>query len=225
MLNLAHIMFSDSLPHCIVVDNPPFSIYAQIVRFYLSRGIDFFLFAPHLTCFVFNAACTYVITSSEITYENGATVRTSFVTSLLPQLRLTTSPRLRHLLNEAQRREPHRLLKNILPHHVVTSAHLDRIAVRDVEFSVPASECTYIRRLDALTKVGRSLFGSGLLLSERAAAERAAAERAAAERAAAERAAAERTAAERTAAERAAACTAHLSEREWAIVHSLSRLS
>ena len=33
---------------CIVLDNPPFSILAQIVRFYLGRGIPFFLFAPSL---------------------------------------------------------------------------------------------------------------------------------------------------------------------------------
>lgn len=31
---------------CVVVDNPPFSIYAQVVRWYLRRGIKFFLFGP-----------------------------------------------------------------------------------------------------------------------------------------------------------------------------------
>lgn len=34
---------------CIVVDNPPFSIFAKIVDFYLQNGIKFFLFAPSLT--------------------------------------------------------------------------------------------------------------------------------------------------------------------------------
>ena len=33
----------------IVVDNPPFSILAQIVKWYQSQGIKFFLFAPGLT--------------------------------------------------------------------------------------------------------------------------------------------------------------------------------
>lgn len=31
--------------NCVVIDNPPFSIVSQIVRFYLKRGIKFFLFA------------------------------------------------------------------------------------------------------------------------------------------------------------------------------------
>ena len=34
---------------CVVVDNPPFSIFAKILDFYQARGIRFFLFAPHLT--------------------------------------------------------------------------------------------------------------------------------------------------------------------------------
>ncbi|NPD30538.1 hypothetical protein HLV37_01400 [Eggerthellaceae bacterium zg-1084] len=34
---------------CVVVDNPPFSILARIVRFYLGRAIPFLLYAPHLT--------------------------------------------------------------------------------------------------------------------------------------------------------------------------------
>lgn len=36
---------------CVVVDNPPFSLSSKIVDFYIGRGIDFFLFAPHLTMF------------------------------------------------------------------------------------------------------------------------------------------------------------------------------
>ena len=47
-------------------------------------------------------------------------------------------------------------------------------------------ECERITALDEQREAGKGIFGSGLLLSERAAAERAAAERAAAERAAAQ---------------------------------------
>lgn len=36
---------------CCVVDNPPFSILAEIQRFYQERGIPFFLFGPTLTIF------------------------------------------------------------------------------------------------------------------------------------------------------------------------------
>ena len=35
----------------VVIDNPPFSILAEIVDFYHAHHIDFFLFAPSLTAF------------------------------------------------------------------------------------------------------------------------------------------------------------------------------
>ena len=37
---------------CVVIDNPPFSIFSKICRFFMARGIRFFLFAPHLTLFI-----------------------------------------------------------------------------------------------------------------------------------------------------------------------------
>lgn len=39
----------------VVVDNPPFSILAQIVDFYIKEDIPFFLFAPALTLFNYEA--------------------------------------------------------------------------------------------------------------------------------------------------------------------------
>ena len=75
--------------NCIVVDNPPFSIYAQIVRFYLSKGIDFFLFAPALTQFIRTTEpVTYISVMSDIVYHNGAVVKTSFTTNLFPDIKL-----------------------------------------------------------------------------------------------------------------------------------------
>lgn len=41
---------------CVVVDNPPFSILSKIVRFYDSRKISFFLWAPSLTLFGLRSA-------------------------------------------------------------------------------------------------------------------------------------------------------------------------
>lgn len=59
---------------CVVVDNPPFSIFAKIVDWYVERGIRFFLFAPNMTSIRKNA--TYVGVSASVTYENGAVVGT-----------------------------------------------------------------------------------------------------------------------------------------------------
>lgn len=64
--------------NCVVIDNPPFSIVSQIVRFYLKRGIKFFLFAPHLTLFSADLDCTRIVCGAAIVYENGAKVNTSF---------------------------------------------------------------------------------------------------------------------------------------------------
>lgn len=67
---------------CVVIDNPPFSIYARCVRFYEERKIPFFLFGPGLTLFVNGADVTYVITKAGVVYENGAVVSTGFVTNM-----------------------------------------------------------------------------------------------------------------------------------------------
>ena len=73
---------------------------------------------------------------------------------------------------------------------MVTSAFVARLSRYGIDFSVSRAESVSIDALDAQKEQGRSIYGKGYLVSERAAAERAAAERAAAERAAAERAAA-----------------------------------
>lgn len=68
---------------CIVIDNPPFSIASEIVKFYVDNKIDFFLFANGLTSFhALEKGAHCVIIGQDITYENGAKVNTSFVTSL-----------------------------------------------------------------------------------------------------------------------------------------------
>ena len=57
--------------NCVVIDNPPFRS-SQIVRFYLKRGIKFFLFAPHLTLFSADLDCTRIVCGAAIVYENRA---------------------------------------------------------------------------------------------------------------------------------------------------------
>lgn len=145
----------------IVIDNPPFSIYAQIVRWYLSRGIDFFLFGPQLTLFVRNADVTYFIANTQITYENGAVVNTSFVTNLTPGYRIWLCPELKAAV-DACAPPPKLIAKNTYPDTVVTSAILGKIIARGVELKIPSSECQYVGNLDALAREGKSLFGGGV---------------------------------------------------------------
>lgn len=73
---------------CVVIDNPPFSIYSRIVRWYVAHGIRFFLFGPELTLPVAGLDVTYIVTDACIVYENGASVCTGFVTNLPSEMRI-----------------------------------------------------------------------------------------------------------------------------------------
>jgi hypothetical protein len=119
-------------------------------------------------------------------------------------------------IKEAQAEPDKTKRKFVYPDNIITAATLQKLSQHGTELVIPRRSCVYIKDSDSCKAQGRSLFGGGFLLSERAAAERAAAERAAAERAAAERAAAERAAAER-----AAATKLLLSERERRIIARL----
>jgi hypothetical protein len=92
------------------------------------------------------------------------------------------------------------------PYEVVTSSALGYLASHGVTLKIAHEDTFFVRSIESQKATGKTLFGAGYLLSERAAAERAAAERAAAERAAAER---------------AKATVWELSEREREIIHSL----
>lgn len=151
---------------CVVVDNPPFSIYSRIVRFYLKRGISFFLFAPHLTAFVLGADCTYVLTNAGIRYENGAVVNTSFCTNMLGDLRIWLCPQLGKRLKNAQMTSgENKLPVREYPKEVLTSALSGKYISAGVEFKVRKDECEQVRNLDGIP--GKPLFGSGLLLAEK----------------------------------------------------------
>lgn len=190
---------------CVVVDNPPFSILSEIVRFYLDNGIDYFLFAPYLT----NFSCgeimenCHIIAPASIIYENGAEIPTSFLTSLDKDYKVRACPKLVEALKAADD-ENRKMIKKQVPKYkyppeVITAAALGYIASHGVSLDIRKEDVLFIRALESQRNVGKALFGAGFILSERAAAERAAAER-----------------------DKAQVWT--LSEREWDIVKSLGRL-
>ena len=187
----------------IVVDNPPFSLLSKIIRFYCGRSIPFFIFAPALTLFsATDCDVTYIIPDSDIEYENGAKVRTGFITNLIPDIRIWCCPELREMIENAQPDEDKTKQGFVYPDNIVTSAILGKIAKRGIELQIRKAACEPIKQSDSAEEQGRALYGGGFIMSDRAAAERAAAERAAAERAAATR--------------------LNLSEREKAIIERLN---
>ncbi len=185
-------------PEDVVVDNPPFSILAEILRFYRDRGVRFFLFAPALTLFsraALEAGCC-ISAYADITYENGANVKTSFVTNLEPEnVAARTAPALTAAVeaaSDAYLRGTRRTLpKYEFPDHVLTAATMGRWSTLGIDFAVAKSDFVRITGLDAMKDFGKDsgIFGGALLLSEKAAVEKAAAEKAAVEKAAAEKAA------------------------------------
>ena len=181
----------DYLPDAIVVDNPPFSILSEIIRFYVQKGIRFFLFGPTLTLFSSSSSLvTAIPTAAAVVYENGASVNTSFITNLEdPSIRLRSAPTLYRAVTaaveETLRAKRVELPKYSYPDEVVTSAFVARLSKYGVDFCVRRSESVCIDALDEQKQQGKAIYGKGYLISEKAAAEKAAAEKAAAEKAAA----------------------------------------
>lgn len=152
----------------IVIDNPPFSILAKIKDYYIAHDVKFFLFAPALTLFAApRPSVAYVVANCEIEYDNGAIVRTSFVTNLEKRHRVILAG---DLFRRIEKLEKARIKqgskpspKYSYPDELISSAHLGRLVVRGVTLKIPKDECHFVRRLDC----GACVFGGGYLLSER----------------------------------------------------------
>ena len=211
--------------NCIVVDNPPFSILAEILNFYKEKKIRFFLFAPSLTLFSSSSSnsAAAICTNSPIVYANGASVATSFLTNLEDKsIRLRSAPMLYKMIETANDENLKQMRKELpkytYPDHIVTSAFVGRLSKYGIDYSVTTKQSEPISALEHQKKEGKAIYGKGYLVSEKAAAEKAAAEKAAAEKAAAEKAAAEKAAAGK-----AAATRWQLSDKEREIVERLSK--
>ena len=177
----------DYAPDAVVLDNPPFSILAQICEFYLERGIPFFLFAPSLTCLSQRRVAmrmNHIICDCQIVYENGAVVPTSFVTSYGGDVVAQSQPELTQLVNAESARLRHEKARELpkyeYPWNVLTAAMLQKYSKYGIDYRIDRMDCEQIAKLDAQRPAGKAIFGGGLLLSDKKAAERAAAERAAA---------------------------------------------
>lgn len=198
-------------PTDVVVDNPPFSILAEIINFYNEHGIKFFLFAPQLTIFsaAASSSSSCILCGVTITYENGANVSTSFVTNL-EDCAFRSAPKLYKAVKKANDDNPKQtkvqLPKYGYPLDCVLSPMITPYSRLGIDFEVAKDECYFIRQLDSQKESGKSLFGSGYLISERKKAEREKAEREKAEREKVEREKVERW---------------ELSEREKGIIKTL----
>ena len=165
--------------NCIVIDNPPFSIVSKIARFYIKNNVKFFIFAPHMTLFSSDLECTAVVVGGDIVYENGAVVKTSFLTNIFEDIRILGAPELHNELKAVSVKNKVSLPKYDYPNNIITVSRVQKFVENGIKYKVKYSDCKHCCQLDSQKKHKKTLFGSGFLLSEKAAAEKAAAEKAA----------------------------------------------
>lgn len=189
----------------IVVDNPPFSILAEILRYYTEAGVKYFLFCPALVAFSSSSSSSSVIcTGVGVIYENGANVNTSFVTNLEPEdIRARTAPelyqRIKEQVEKDKKEKTREVAKLSYPNELITAAMLNKLSRYGQDLKFTRAETAHVRELD---NADGTIYGAGYLISREKAAEKAAAEKATAEKAAAQK--------------------IELSEREKEIVRNLS---
>lgn len=154
--------------NCVVIDNPPFSIISKIVKWYTAHGIDFFLFAPHLTLFnTGRYAKSNIAVGANITYENGAVVKTSFLCSKGPKI--MSSPELFKVIDAANRKnlkeakKPQRL-KYTYPDNVLTANKVSEFSRYGIKYEEETG--VFVRRLDSQIKHHKSIFGAGFIVPE-----------------------------------------------------------
>ena len=177
----------------VVVDNPPFSILQRIVEFYHDRGIRFFLFAPGLVIFRRKGLACAICSDTQIIYENGAVVRTGFLTNLEPAVARSAPDLYREItkaIKEKKAMQKKKIRKLEFPHELITASQINSMSKHGVSFKIMPEDCS--ERTSKLDMMDGSIFGGGYLLSEKAIAEKAIAEKAAAEKERAEKERAEK---------------------------------
>jgi len=154
----------------IVVDNPPFSILGQIVSYYDMVGVKFLLFVPQLTAMAHSCKnCCFICTDCAITYENGAVVKTAFLTNLEPhEILIKTNPALTEIVNVAndksqKQSKPPELPKYKYPPEVISVQLVSALARHGIPITIKRDECYFIRGLDSQKLQGKELFGGGFL--------------------------------------------------------------
>ena len=150
-----------------VVDNPPFSLLARIIDFYMENGVRFFLFAPTLTCLSSRKhlmSLNHIVCHTSITYENGAQVNTSFITNMdTDGTVLESCPELSDAINakdvELQTATKKQVPKYEYPDNVITAAKVNWFSAHHTPYRLNRRDCCPISKLDAMGSKG--IFGGG----------------------------------------------------------------
>jgi len=156
--------------NAVIIDNPPFSIITKICKYYIERDIKFFLFCPHLTAFCSDIDATHIIASADITYENGATIRTAFVSNMFGDLKIIGDADLHLKFKELKQRNKANLPKYEYPDHIITVSKVAYCIEKGINVAFEKKDLKHYRGMDSQKKHGKALFGSGFIASDKAAA-------------------------------------------------------
>ena len=158
---------------CIVIDNPPFSIITKIVRWYEANNIRYFLFAPHLTLFnvATDLAITRIVADAHVEYENGAVVKTGFVSNLFGDWGVIADPTYQREIKRIQNNAKVALPKYRYPNNVVTVSRFAKMLNRGVGFRLKQDEIKQVGMLESQGRQNKGIFGSGYLIGDRRAEE------------------------------------------------------
>lgn len=140
------------------------------MKFYAEHNIEYFLFAPHLTCLGIRAAHSHICVGVTVTYDNGAKVSTSFVASKGPLIR--SAPDLHRILDEenatnikAEKGPPKPVYT--YPDNVLTSSAVALFSKYGIEYREDIG--VFVRALDCQHAAKKVIFGSGYIVPEEAA--------------------------------------------------------
>lgn len=112
----------------VVLDNPPFSIMTEIIEFYDTRNIPYFLFTPGRTFTKKQVENHLLVTGGHmIATNNNAKVSINFVTSFRERPCIETSPELYKILRKHMPKK-RKWSKHIYPKNLITAGKLERWA-------------------------------------------------------------------------------------------------
>ena len=145
---------------CIVIDNPPFSITGDILKFYTLNSIPFFLFCNGTTAM--NMAVpglAYHIIRSGIIFENGANISIAFVTNVRTNNeKIVLAGWLDSRIAELNKKPDRSKKILVYPKEVLSSALLFKYVCKGFNITIPESACIKINGKD-------KPFGGGMLVA------------------------------------------------------------
>lgn len=143
----------------VVIDNPPFSLTAEIIKTYQALGVRFFLFTQMKTALHHvDKGVSVWFMPHNIIYDRGIRVCTAFLTNLEKEQCIRTIPNLIKPQSNGKKS------KNSYPENLYIASHFQRLSKAGNAFMIPISP-EMIRRTYVDEKRGKvQIYGGGVEL-------------------------------------------------------------